>query len=390
MKIMHLGKFFHPSHGGIETFLLDLARASQAKGVEQGLVVHAQNDRQRTGYTDLSEFPFLRYFERVPSLGSLGYAPISPGFAPALNRALQSFKPDLLYLHLPNPSAFWVLTSARARRIPWMVHWHADAADLEFARIVRALYPAYFPFEQALLKRAAAVVVSSPPYLGHSRALHRWQEKCRVVPLGLDPARLAPGLSDPAEACWGSDGRLRVLGLGRLAAYKGFGGMVQSVAQTKARLVIAGDGEERARLVESVAKLGASDQISLVGAVSDAKRNALLATCDLVCLPSLNRAEAFGISVLEAMAMGKPALVSNLPGSGLPWLVRDGQTGWHVSPGDVAGLTAAIQRLDQQRGAITRAGARARARFKKRFHIATVADQIIALQREVLDATQRQ
>ncbi|MFW6341123.1 MAG: glycosyltransferase, partial [Wenzhouxiangella sp.] len=385
-KVLHLGKFFHPSHGGIETFLMDLARASHAQGVEQGLVVHAQNNEQRSGSADLGEFPFLRYFDRVPSLGSLGYAPISPGFAPALNRALQSFDPDLLYLHLPNPSAFWALASARARRIPWIVHWHADAADREFARIVRALYPAYYPFEQALLRRAAAVVVSSPPYLDGSRALQRWREKCRVVPLGLDPARLAPGPSDQAEALWGGDGRLRVLGLGRLAAYKGFDGLVRAVARSEARLVIAGDGEERTRLAQRVAELGLAEQVRLVGGVSDGERNALLATCDLVCLPSLNRAEAFGISVLEAMALGKPALVSNLAGSGLPWLVRDGQTGWHVPPGDVAALASRLEGLDRQRGEIARAGVAARARFADCFHIDTVASQIIALQREIVGA----
>lgn len=382
MKVLHVGKFFHPSHGGIETFLMDLARASHAQGVEQGLIVHAQQG-QRSAEADLAGFPFLGHFDRVRSLGSLGYAPISPHFGRRLGRAIARFAPDLLYLHLPNPSAFWALASPAARRLPWVIHWHADASDRHFARIVRALYPFYFPFEQALLQRAARVVVSSPPYLDGSRALARWRDKCRIVPLGLDPGRLHGADTDRAEQTWGRDGRLRILALGRLTAYKGFDVLVRTVAKTRARVVIAGHGEERARLERLVAELELGDRIELAGGVSDAERNGLLATCDLLCLPSLNRAEAFGISVLEAMALGKPALVSKLEGSGLSWLVEDGTTGWQVPPGRIDALAERINHLDRRREALTAAGRQAGQRYRAHFDIETVAGQIVSIQREV-------
>lgn len=386
MKILHVGKFFHPSHGGIESFLFDLAAASAEQGVEQGLIVHAQAG-ENLGTVDAPAYPFLRYFDRVGSLGSFGYAPISPAFGRRLNQAINRFVPDLLYLHFPNPSAFWALMTPAARRLPWIIHWHADASGPEFERLVRVLYRFYRPFEQAMLGRAARVIVSSPPYLDSSQALQRWHERCRVIPLGLDPRRVRDTADEAVSALWGSDGRLRILALGRLTAYKGFDVLLRALGSTQARLIIAGEGGERQRLEQLIRTHCPGAAVDLAGAVSDAHRNQLLSSCDLVCLPSLNRAEAFGISVLEAMAIGKPALVSKLPGSGLPWLVQDGLTGWHALPGDAEGLARRINWLDQHRCALSAAGEQACARFEQHFDIQQVARQIIMVQAEAVAAS---
>ncbi len=381
MKILHIGKYFYPSHGGIESFLMDLACESAAQGVEQGILVHAQLP-ERSGTADLTEFPFLTYFDRVATLGSFGYAPISPTFRLRLNRALKRFTPDLLYLHLPNPSAFWALTSGQARRRPWVIHWHSDASGPQFDRLVRLLYPAYRVFEQALLKRADRVIVTSAPYLENSLALKPWQEKCRVVPLGLSTRRIEARTEHAAGQQWAGDPALRLLAVGRLTPYKGFDVLIQAMIKTRARLTIVGEGIQKQWLEQLVIQHQIQDRVRLIGAISDAARNSLLSQCDLVCLPSLNRAEAFGISVLEAMALGKPALVSDVPGSGLPWLVQDGRTGWHVEPGHVEALAAKINWLDAHRSALAAAGEQARQRYVDHFDIRHVARQIIDIQRQ--------
>lgn len=389
MKILHIGKYFHPAHGGIESFLMDLTRESARQGVRQGVLVHAQPGAPdgpggSGGPENHAGFPFLDYFERVACYGSLGYAPISPAFGARLGAAVRQFQPDLLALHLPNPSAFWALLSPAARRIPWLVHWHADASGPEFEPVVRMLYPLYRPFEQALLARAARVIVTSPPYLQASRALRRWQARCRVVPLGLARERLEKRQACRISPGWDGGTRLRLLAVGRLTPYKGLDVLIRAMVRTRAELVIVGDGPERSRLERLIAELGLAGRVHRVGGASDAIRNELLSQCDLLCLPSLNRAEAFGISVLEAMAMGKPALVSQLPGSGLPWLVQDGRTGWHAPPGDADALAACINRLDDDRAGVAACGARAAVRYREHFDLHRVTGQIIALQQQVL------
>ena len=385
MKILHIGKYFHPSCGGIETVLMDLTRASRRAGVEQGVLVHQQG-KENAGAIDAGQFPFLQYFCRAKTVGSLSYAPLSPGFPLELTRALQSFQPDLLDLHMPNPSVFWALLNRQARKIPWIVHWHSDASGPEFASSVRLLYPLYQPFEQWLLAHARRIIVTSPPYLEHSRALRKWRDKCEIVPLGLEPDRLACPPAVKNSPAWQYGDRLRILAVGRLTPYKGFDVLLRALAHTEAELVIAGAGAERKRLQRLARDLQISERVSFPGAVSDAVRNALLESCDLLCLPSQTRAEAFGISVLEGMAVGKPAVVSNIQGSGLPWLVNDGLTGWHVRPGDSDDLADRIKALDRDRGTIVAMGARARQRFEDHFHIDPVSLQTISVQRAAIDS----
>lgn len=387
MRVLHIGKHFHPSHGGIESFLFDLASASASLGSEQGVLVHAQHG-QNPGRQDQGRYAFLRYLDRVKTWGTFGYAPISPSFGQRLHVAIQGFKPDMLYLHLPNPSTFWALVLPSARRVPWVIHWHADASAPEFDRIVRLLYPLYRPFEQALLARASQVIVTSPPYLDASRALARWQAKCHVVPLGLNTERLAGRDECAVSAGWDSGNSLRLLAVGRLTPYKGLDVLIRAMAQTQAQLAIIGEGTERARLEHLIAELGLQTRVHLLGSMSDGARNFLLSQCDLVCLPSLNRAEAFGISVLEAMAMGKPALVSKLEGSGLPWLVEDGRTGWHAQPGDPAGLAERINWLDTNRSEVAASGERAAERYREHFDINRVTGRIIELQQQIIKTSQ--
>jgi len=68
------------------------------------------------------------------------YTPLSPSYPLQLGQALGEIRPDLLHLHMPNPSCFAALLSPRARALPWIVHWHADvSADMPDWR-VRAAY----------------------------------------------------------------------------------------------------------------------------------------------------------------------------------------------------------------------------------------------------------
>jgi rhamnosyl/mannosyltransferase len=94
--------------------------------------------------------------------------------------------------------------------------------------------------------------------------------------------------------------------------------------------------------------------------------------CELFCLPSIERTEAFGIVLLEAMAMGKPCISTSIPGSGTGWVNRDGETGVVVKPDDVEGLAAAIMKLHQ-------AGADAPRSGPEYFRISDTAQALAAL-----------
>ncbi|NJM13154.1 MAG: glycosyltransferase, partial [Synechococcaceae cyanobacterium SM1_2_3] len=287
---------------------------------------------------------------RAPCYGRLLYAPVSPAFPLWLARAIREFRPDLLHLHLPNTSAFWALAIPAARRLPWVIHWHADVVATPLERGLKLAYHFYHPLEQAMLAASRAIIVTSPPYLEASAALSRWRDRCQVIPLGLDPSRIPdpdPAALARANAAWG-DADFRVLAIGRLTAYKGHEVLIRAaVEMKKTQILIVGSGEQRPGLEALIQSLGLVDRVKLLGAQSAADLIALLASCDVLCLSSLNRAEAFGVVLMEAMRFAKPVVVSDIPGSGTGWVVREAKHGLLAAPGHPAILAAALRELQR-------------------------------------------
>jgi glycosyltransferase involved in cell wall biosynthesis len=378
MRILHIGKYYPPVPGGMERFLADLVEAQRAQGHEVAVLVH---DDPR--YPVQDDPPWVM---RCPVGIKLFFAPIAPRFPFRLRRAIKSFRPDVLHVHMPNTSAFFALLLTAARRVPWVVHWHSDVEQSRFRLSLRLGYPHYFMFERAVLEACEGIVVTSPHYLRSSRTLEPWTEKCHVVPLGVAPARLPDVKPEETQGLWPGEG-LRVLMVGRLSYYKGFDTVVRAVLhETGMQLAIVGAGEEYGTLEKLLASAGYPPHIRLLGELNDAEVRALFASCDVLCLPSRERTEAFGIVLLEAMRYSKPLLVSDLPGSGMTWVARNGQNALHVRPEDPADWRDALRALaasPQKRQMMGRMGYE---RYKREFDIAMVArliDQIYALVRRV-------
>jgi len=390
LRVLHIGKFFPPYRGGMETFLADLVCAQRAQGIDSQVLVHGQ---------PLPDDP--PWVHRVPVQVQLIYAPIALGFRAALARCIQDLAPDVLHLHLPNNSVFWALTLGPARRIPWLVHWHADVVTADIRLALRAAYLLYRPFEQAVLARAERIIATSTPYLQASEPLRHWRHKCAVVPLAIAPApaALPPGGSSgilplemrleapstqpgpPTVALPWLAGRLRLLSLGRLAHYKGFDTLIRAVAgSSRLQLIIAGDGEERQRLqvlLQSCTPAGSQPNVQLLGPVSDDLKNQLFASCEVFCLASIERTEAFGVVLLEAMVHARPCVVSQLPGSGMPWLVAASGAGWsHLPVGDAPAWRTALESLAEQPLQRQRWGAAGRQALAEQFSMHRCAQGI--------------
>lgn len=338
MRVLHVGKFYPPYRGGMEVFLADLIQEQRRQGIDAHALVHGDA---------LPDDP--EWVRRVPVHFNLVYAPMALGFRRALGSAIDRLKPDVLHLHMPNNSALWALTLPAARKVPWVVHWHSDVVVSNIKWSIALAYLLYRPFEQALLERAQQVFATSPPYLQASAALRRWRDKCEVVPLGIDLRTQPVDAPLPEPLQWRPGTQLRLLSIGRLTYYKGFETLIRAVTTLPGvELLIAGDGELRdtlQALIASVTPPGHPPATRLLGAVDDAQKHALLAQCDLFCLASRERTEAFGIVLLEAMQHARPCLVTDLPGSGMPWVVSHAHCGLHVPFEDVDAWRSSIARL---------------------------------------------
>ena len=375
MRILHIGKFYPPTPGGVERHLADLATSQARAGMQVAALIHAAPRNPTPSRWDDRGVRV----EAVPCHGQLVFAPISPSWPSRCATLLREFRPDLLHVHAPNPSAFWLLTSRLARRIPWIVHWHADIPEDSTRLGLRLGYPVYRRFEHALNARARRIVATSQAYLDASRALSAWREKCRVIPLGMTDST-APG-SPPS---WPGAG-LRLLAVGRLSYYKGFDVLLDAIARSPdLSLLLVGEGEQRSKLQAQIEALDLAGRVRLAGHLDDAQLEAAYRACDLFCLPSIDRAEAFGLVLLEAMRAGKPVVASAIPGSGVGTVVCDAVTGSLVPPRDAEALATVLQRYAVDPELRARHGAAGRLRFETEYGIEAVSARWTALYREVL------
>ncbi|TGD73507.1 glycosyltransferase [Mangrovimicrobium sediminis] len=386
MRVLHLGKYYPPDPGGMETFLRDLLHASLRAGLEVAALVHAWRPGLRSSSETRHTADGDLQLTRAAIWGRLLFTPISPAFPLQLRRLLRQFQPGIVHVHLPAPSAFWLLLSPAARRVPWVAHWHADAIDERAGTLLRGVYRwLYRPLQSALLRRTRAIIVTSPPYLESSPALREFHDRCVVVPLGLDAQTLhaAAPTALPADNV---PGEIRLLAVGRLTYYKGLDVLLRAVAAVpEARLRIVGVGEDGERLRHLADELGLAGRVAFLGGLDDAALAREYQACDCLCLASTERSEAFGLVLLEAMSFARPLIASEIPGSGVGWVVEEGVNGLKVPPGDVPAWSAAIRRLAGDTALRQRLGATGCARFEERFAIDACMRGVGDVYRQVLE-----
>jgi len=325
LSVLHIGKYYAPYPGGIESVTQELMDFMTEAGLTAHALVHHHTVFSRAA-RDASDHRVLR----SPIVARLLFTPIAPLFWRDLRQMLE-LQPDLLHVHLPNVSACWCLINPQAKRIPWVVHWHGDVLAPGAPEALRFAYRAYRPIEQAVLRHARSVVVTNPRVLEASVALRPWVAKCSVVPLTVPDIEQtedsahddAPGDREPI---------LKLLTVARLSVFKGHLAMLEHLARLKATAIrfhwsIVGSGDMEHEIRKKIRSLGLEDETTLHGTLQGAALNTAYRNCDVFVLPSTSALESFGIVLLEAMRAGKPCVVHDIAGSGMTYVVQQGKTG---------------------------------------------------------------
>jgi glycosyltransferase involved in cell wall biosynthesis len=200
---------------------------------------------------------------------------------------------------------------------------------------------------------------------------------------GFDESLFRPVPPDQAlRARYSPDGAPVLLYVGRLVTFKGLDYLLDAVAMLNGRmqpqelssnanrsraivprlpvrLILAGDGPHRAALQERANRLGLGGRVQFLGGVPHAEVPRLNAISDAFVVPSTDH-ETFCIAACEAMGCGRPVIATRV--GGLPEVVRDGETGFLVPPGDAVALAERIAMLIGDAGLRRRMGVAARAR----------------------------
>jgi rhamnosyl/mannosyltransferase len=386
LRICHLGKFYPPARGGIETHLQTLAQAQAALGAD--VQVLCVNHQDRAG-RDVTFATFARTatvcewdgpvrVTRVGRWASLARFDVCADLPRVLGQ-LRRRDVDVLHLHVPNPTMLLPLATLRPR-IPLVISYHSDVVrQRRLAQLLR-------PFEAQVFRRAAAVIAGSPPYLAGSEVLRAYRSKVTVLPYGIDLERyLRPEARvEAAAADLRRDlGQPLWLAVGRLVYYKGLHNALEALRGVPGRLLVVGRGPLEQELRQRAEALGVAARVVWRPQFSEQELTAAYRAATALWFPSNARSEAFGLVQVEALASGCPVLNTAIPASGVAWVSRHEESGLTVAVNDPTALAAAANRLLAEPGLRERLAANGRARVVAEFDAALMARRSLEVYRGV-------
>jgi phosphatidylinositol alpha-1,6-mannosyltransferase len=299
-------------------------------------------------------------------------------------RGLLSRRDGLVHCARALPEGVAAMVARLCGGAPYVCWTHGE--DLASAMTSRELTF----LTRCVYRVAAAALANSRNTATMLAALGVPEHKIHIVHPAVDADRFHPRVDGSlVRRRYAGSGDILLLSVGRLQRRKGHDVAIQALAALRDRLpnlryVIAGDGEERARLEALAAAHGVQDRVFFAGTISDDDLPAFYAASDIFLLP--NRVddgdiEGFGIVFLEAAAAGKPVIGGD--SGGVPEAVERDVTGLLVDGASVAAVAAAIADLatsEERRGRMGLAG---RVRAHRCFSWQRAAVAVSELQRRV-------
>jgi glycogen(starch) synthase len=348
VRALVVSEFFRPFVGGIEVLADQLLPALAARGHQIDVVTtHGPMplpDEEMFGGVRVRRYPFRAVIEGKDPEGILL-------LRRRLGRLLAELDPDVIHLNGIAPSNLVLL--------PLLSGGHA---------VLVQLHQRLFEWEESqdslaarLLARADWVLSVSAAALAQARALVPGIEaRSTVIRNAVNRPEVAPSalsFTPPTLLC-----------LGRLTPQKGFDLALRAAAALASRfpdlrLIIGGDGDERAPLQALSRSLGIEDRCEWRGWVRPGDVPALIDTASMLILSS--RYEGLPLVAVEAAWMARPVVATRV--GGMEEIVRDRETGLLIEPENVEALAAAIARLLEQPDAARRMGAAARRIVEREF-----------------------
>jgi len=365
IRLLHIVRNLHD--GGMERVVADLARVVDPAAFDMHVMTLGRFGRFAR---DVGFQTTLHHAPRMTKLSLLWPA--------ALAAAVRRIRPDIVHTHSGN----WYKV-ARAARLagvplvytdhgrqhpdPWLNRW----LDQRAARLTRQVVAVSGALRDYLVTR-----LRLPP------------EQVRVITNGVDIARLdaPPAAARRPVAAGGRGGDGVVFGtLGRMERVKGYDVLLAALAQwptdaPRATVLIAGDGSQRASLEALARRLGLGERVRFVGWVEDTAR--FYPQLDVFVLSS--RSEGTSISLLEAMALGCPAVVTSVGGNAE--VLGDELREWLVPAGDPTALAEKMAAVARSAELRSRLGAAARARIEAAYDVSRTAAEDAALYRSLVES----
>ena len=200
-----------------------------------------------------------------------------------------------------------------------VIHYHSDIVNQKFLN---------FFLERLVIKtlsKSYSIISTSYKYVQSSNLLNKFSDKVIVIPPVLDDQRFKNTLLTDNLI----ENKINILSVGRLVKYKGFETLIRALSYLPENyhLTIIGKGPLLNKLKFIINNLKLSKRIDIITNANDDLLSENLKHCNIFVLPSINKSEAFGVVLLEALYFGRPLLTSNLFDSGVTEVNRENVTG---------------------------------------------------------------
>jgi PEP-CTERM/exosortase A-associated glycosyltransferase len=265
-------------------------------------------------------------------------------------------KPDLLHAHSPLYNAIPALRVGREFGIPVVYEirafWEDAAVSQGTYGVDSPKYKLMRSLETQICHRVDQVVALCSGIKEELLKRGVPAKKIVVVPNGVDTDHFKPGLPDAEYMANRKLTGKRIIGfIGSFYSYEGLDLLLKSMshllpARPDVRLLLPGGGRTDVELKAEIARLGLGERVVMPGRVPHERIPAIYALCDILAYPrtSWRLTElTTPLKPLEAMAMGKAVVASNVGGH--RELIQHGRTGLLFPAGDVAGLARTLNRL---------------------------------------------
>ena len=375
MKILQIGKFY-PICGGGEKVMYDITVGLSQRQIYCDMLC-ASAENHPPGNLLLNQFARILC---VPSWKKVASTMLSPAMVYRLRKIRKEY--DIIHIHHPDPMACLALFLSGYKG-PVVLHWHSDI--LKQKRLLKL----YAPLQNWLMRRAEVIVGTTPVYVRESPFLEDIQRKVTSIPIGVD--EMKPSSERVAQIREKYAGKKIIFSLGRLVEYKGYEYLIRAARRLSDEyiILIGGKGPLWEYLQALIDELGVADKVKLLGFIEDRELPDYFGACDLFCLSSIWKTEAFGIVQIEAMSCGKPVIAMNIPESGVNWVNMDRFSGLNVKPEDADALAEAITAVLTDKALYEKLSQGARKRYETMFTKELMTELCLNLYRMVLNNNEK-
>lgn len=277
-----------------------------------------------------------------------------------LKTIVKTLKIHRIYVHLPNPYMHEVVRYAKMflkdSGVVVVAVYHSDIVNQKF---LGKIYNAYFKLTASTYD---LWMCSSEKLWNSSQILNKLKkEQQRIIPFCTDGV-----INYRARKVF----KGKCLAVGRLVPYKGFDFLLDALRDTEFELHIIGNGPELEKLKEK-----ASKNIFLHRHLSDERKSELFNECDVLIVSSINRSEAYGMTIVEAFEAGMPVVASNI-NSGVTYLAQHEKTGLVFDIKNKEQLLHCLNRLKNEVGLFESLSHNARVFFEEALTFETFKEKI--------------